>query len=192
MARKSSSPDAELSVPVELIERRIYLVRGHKVMLDADLAELYGVLTKNLNKAVQRNRKRFPSDFMFQLTAEEAETLRFQIGTSKTSGQGGRRYLPYAFTEHGVAMLSAVLHSEQAVQISIAIVRAFVKLREWIVSHTDLALRMEELERAQTEQANHIAAIYQVLDQMAEPAEIPPGRRIGFVTGGKDEGYVSY
>ena len=192
MARKNSLPAAELSVPVELIERRIYLVRGHKVMLDADLAELYQIETFNLNKAVRRNLDRFPSDFMFQLTAEEAEALRFQTGISKPGGRGGRRYLPYAFTDHGVAMLSAVLHSERAVQISIAIVRAFVNLREWIVSHTDLAHRMEELERAQTEQANHIAAIYQVLDQMAEPAEVPPGRRIGFVTDGEDQTRVSY
>jgi hypothetical protein len=119
---------------------------------------------------------------MFQLTTKEAETLRFQTGTSKAGGRGGRRYLPYAFTEHGVAMLSAVLRSDRAVQISIAIGRAFVNRRELIVSHTALANRMEELERVQKEHTDHIAAIYQVLDQMAETAEVPPGPRIGFVT----------
>ena len=110
MPKKPIAPVASLQVPAPFIERHIYLIRGQKVMLDSDLAELYQVLTKNLNKAVSRNAGRFPEDFMFQLTEEEAKSLRFQIGTSKT-GRGGRRYRPYAFTEHGVAMLSSVLRA---------------------------------------------------------------------------------
>src|SRR5206468_2837421 len=112
---EKSSP-AQLSVSVEFIERRIYVIRGQKVMLDSDLAEIYQVPTRALNQAVRRNTSRFPADFMFQLTAEEADSLRSQIVTSNES-RGGRRYLPYAFTEHGVAMLSAVLNSDRAVQM---------------------------------------------------------------------------
>jgi phage regulator Rha-like protein len=173
---------AVLSVPAELIERNIYLVRGYKIMLDSDLAVLYQIETFNLNKAVKRNVGRFPADFMFQLTREEHRTLTFQFGMSKPQGRGGRRTLPYAFTEHGVALLSSVLNSERAVQVNIAIVRAFVKLREWIVTHKELALKMDELERTQKEQAVHIGNIYEVLEQLTSPAEVPPARRIGFVT----------
>src|SRR4030067_2106760 len=114
-------------LPVEVIERKILLIRGQKVMLDSDLAELYGVETSNLNKAVKRNIDRFPEDFMLQLTKEVAASLRFQIGMSKTEGRGGRRYLPYAFTEQGVAMLSSVLNSKRAVQLHFAIMPVFVK-----------------------------------------------------------------
>jgi hypothetical protein len=125
---KRSLPSAAggLSVSVELIERRIYVIRGQKVMFDSDLAELYQVTTGNLNLAVRRNAGRFPEDFMFQLTQEEFQNLRLQYASS-SFGYGGRRYLPYAFTEHGVAMLSSVLNSERAVQMNILIVRAFVK-----------------------------------------------------------------
>ena len=133
-------------VPVERIEHAIVLIRGQKVMLDRDLATLYGVETKNLNKAVRRNFDRFPSDFMFQLTAEEAQNLRFQIGTS-SSGYGGRRYLPYVFTEQGVAMLSSVLRSKQAVQVNVAIMRAFVRLREALALHKELARKLNQLEK---------------------------------------------
>src|SRR5258707_4475281 len=133
-------------VPVERIEQAILLLRGQKVMLDRDLAALYGVETKNLNKAVRRNLDRFPSDFMFQLTTEEAQNLRFQIGTS-SSGYGGRRYLPYVFTEQGVAMLSSVLRSKQAGQVNVAIMRAFVRLRETLALHKDLARKLTELEQ---------------------------------------------
>ena len=126
---KSLSP-----VSVELIERRIYLIRGHKVMIDVDLAELYDVPTKRLNEQVRRNRKRFPKDFMFRLTKTEAEVLRSQFATSKT-GRGGRRYLPYAFTEQGVAMLSRVLNSERAIEVNITVMPAFVKLRQMPPPH---------------------------------------------------------
>jgi len=130
-----------IAIPSELIEKRIYLVRGQKVMLDSDLAELYGVTTGNLNLAVRRNKSRFPKDFMFQLTAEEAKSLLLQ--TARSKGRGGRRTPPSVFTEQGVAMLSSVLRSEQAVQVNIAIMRAFVRLRELLVIHKDLANKIE-------------------------------------------------
>jgi len=145
------------------------------------LAELYEVETKAVNSAVKRNADRFPEDFMFRLTPEEAESLRCHIGTSN-EGRGGRRYLPYSFTEHGVAMLSSVLRSQRAVQINIVIVRAFIKLRELVATHKELAHKMEELERNQREQSAHIAAIYEMVEQLTASADVPPGRRIGFVT----------
>src|ERR1035441_3147216 len=143
MPKKISSPADQLPVPVELVERRIYLIRGQKVMLDSDLAELYQVTTGNLNLAVRRNSKRFPEDFMFQLTKEEADTLLLQIARAKT-GRGGRQTSPYAFTELGVAMLSSVLNSERAVQMNIIIMRAFVRMRELLASHKDLAEKVEK------------------------------------------------
>src|SRR5262249_39060818 len=156
MPRKTpSSLVGSLPVPAELIEKRIYVIRGQKVMLDSDLAELYQVLTKNLNKAVQRNRDRFPPDFMFQLTKEEYENLRLQIGTSSLS-YGGRRYLPYVFTEQGVAMLSSVLNSPRAVHVNILIIRVFVRLRELLASHSDLA---EKIQQLQAGQKNHAVLI---------------------------------
>src|SRR5258708_27811391 len=133
MPKQQPSVADQLPIPVELIARRIYRIRDEKVMLDSDLAELYQVLTKNLNLAVRRNRERFPADFMFQLTKEETESLRLQIATSNV-GRGGRRYQPYAFTEHGVAMLSSVLRSDRAVQMNILIVRAFIKIRELLAT----------------------------------------------------------
>lgn len=128
------------------IENMIYVIRGQKVMLDSDLAELYAVLTKNLNKAVQRNIERFPRDFMFQLTSEEAESLRFQFGTSKP-GRGGRRYLPYVFTEGGVAMLSSVLTSDEAARVNISIIRTFIKLRSFLAMENSLSERVTKLEK---------------------------------------------
>ena len=128
-------------VPVEFIERKIYLIRGCKVMLDSDLAELYQVPTQRLNEAVRRNHGRFPADFMFQPSADELENWRSQIATSNV-GRGGRRYTPYAFTEHGVAMLSSVLSSDRAVELNILIIRAFVRLREYPATHQDLARKL--------------------------------------------------
>ena len=163
--------------PVALIERRIYLIRGERVMFDGDLAELYGVPTKRLNEAVKRNRERFPEDFMFQLNGEEFDTLRSQIATSSSSG--GRRYLPYAFTEHGVAMLSSVLRGKRAVQMNILIVRAFVKMRELLVSHKDLAARVEKLEANQQEHGSVISLLADEIDEMKRLPD-PPKRRFGF------------
>ncbi len=129
--------------PVALIESRIYLIRGQKVLLDADLATLYQVETKALNRAVKRNRDRFPEDFMFQLTRQETtELLRYQIGTSN-EGRGGRRYRPYVFTEQGIAMLSGVLTSSRAIEVNIAIMRTFVRLRQLLATHEELARRLE-------------------------------------------------
>ncbi len=132
-------------VSLSKIENMIYVIRGQKVMVDSDLAQLYGVLTKNLNKAVGRNKDRFPGDFMFQLTEEEAESLRFQIGTSKV-GRGGRRYLPYVFTEGGVAMLSSVLTSNEAARVNISIIRTFIRLRSFLAMENSLPEKMNKLE----------------------------------------------
>ena len=147
-------------------------------MLDADLAELYQALTKNLNLAVRRNADRFPPDFMFQLTKEETEALRLQFATSN-AGRGGRRYLPYAFTEHGVAMLSSVLSSKRAIQMNIVIIRAFIKLREVVNSSKDLRRRLEQVE---AKLQRHGAAIGVLADEIKKLKQPPvsPKRRIGF------------
>ncbi len=177
--------DSQAIVPIERIEKQIYLFRGKKVMIDSDLAELYGVETKALNRAVKRNIDRFPRDFMFQLGKEEAETLlRFQIGTSNLKsqtvtskdGRGGRRYLPYTFTEQGVAMLSSVLRSERAIQVNIQIMRTFAKLRQMIISHKELARKLEKLERKYD--AKFRLVFDAIRELMAPPAE--PTRKIGF------------
>ena len=162
---------------VARVERRILHIRGHKVMLDADLAELYGVPTKRLNEAVRRNAARFPEDFMFRLTAEEAENLRSQIATS--SLWGGRRYLPVAFTEQGVAMLSSVLNSEQAIQVNVTIMRAFVRIREILSSHKDLALKLVALEQKHATHDAQIKAIFDAIRALMEPPK-KARRRIGF------------
>ena len=133
--------------PVKRIESLILNLRGQKVILDADLAQLYGVPTRVFNQAVKRNAARFPADFMFRLTEREAGALIFQNGISKNSGRGGSRHLPYAFTEQGVAMLSSVLSSERAIEVNILIMRAFVRLRSLIASHKDLAQKLEEMEK---------------------------------------------
>ena len=149
-------------------------------MLDADLAELYEVATKVLNRAVNRHLDRFPSDFMFQVTAEEAETLRCQFGTSN-SGRGGRRYLPFVFTEQGVAMLSSVLNSKRAAQVNVMIMRAFVRLRELMITHKDLAVRLDALEQKYDQ---HFAVVFRAIRQLLEP-EPKPKRHIGFAAGSK-------
>ncbi len=136
----------ESLIPIERIEQKIYVVRGERVMLDSDLADVYGVTTFNFNKAVKRNIKRFPEDFMFQLTKEEHESLTFQIGISN-KGRGGRRYLPYVFTEHGALMAANVLSSDRAVEASVQVIRAFVKLRQMLASNAELAKKVEALEQ---------------------------------------------
>ena len=134
-------------IPSTAIGQRIYFVQKTRIMLDADLAQLYGVTTKNLNKAVRRNATRFPADFMFQVKPREMQFLRFQSGTSRRTNHGGRRYQPYAFTEHGVAMLSSVLRSDRAVQVNIAIMRAFLQLRAMLATHQDLRRKINEMEK---------------------------------------------
>ena len=163
-------------VPIEVIEKKILLIRGHKVMLDSDLAVLYGVTTKRLNEQVRRNLRRFPSDFMFQLTAEEIESLRSQFATLKTGRGRHRKYLPYVFTEQGVAMLSSVLNSEKAIEVNILIMRAFVKLREMLATHKDLAKKMEEMEKKYDEQ---FKVVFEAIYELMKPPE-PSRRRIGF------------
>jgi hypothetical protein len=158
----------------EDISRRIHIIRGHCVMLDADLAKLYGVSTKRLNEAIRRNAARFPEDFMFQMNEEEADNLRSQFATSKS--WGGRRYLPYVFTEQGVAMLSSVLNSEQAIQVNIAIMRAFVRMRQLLVSHEELARTVDALEKKYDAQ---FRVVFDAIRALMEPTK-PPRRRIGF------------
>ncbi len=164
-------------IAAEIIERKIYLIRGQKVMLDRDLAGLYAVETFNLNKAVKRNIDRFPSDFMFQLTKDEVESLTFHFGMSKRDGRGGHRYLPYVFTEQGIAMLSSVLKSKRAVQVNITIMRAFVKLREMIATHKDLAKKLEELEKKYDAQ---FRVVFDAIRELMVPPE-EDKRKIGFL-----------
>jgi hypothetical protein len=163
---------------VERITKTILFLRGEKVLLDEDLAILYGVETRNLVQAVKRNLERFPEDFMFQLTPAEWEALRSQTGISK-EGRGGRRYPPYAFTEQGVAMLSSVLRSDQAVHVNIEIMRAFVRLREILSTHADLAKKLENLERKYDSQ---FKAVFDAIRQLMAPP-VPKKRPIGFHKG---------
>ena len=174
-----------MTVPVEIVKGKIYLIRGQKVLLDVDLAELYGVETSNLNKAVKRNSDRFPQDFMFQLTPEEAGGLRFQSGISKPEGRGGRRYLPYVFTEQGVAMLSSVLKSDRAVQVNIAIMRAFVLMRELATSNRELAGKFDELERRVGKHDDAIRALFDAIGELMTPV-MPKRRKIGFGQKGEE------
>jgi hypothetical protein len=163
---------------LERIESPILLIRGHKVMLDSDLAELYGVTTKRMNEQVKRNRERFPADFMSQLTSGEATNLRSQIATSK-QGRGGRRYRPYAFTEHGAIMAASVLNSHRAIDVSTYVVRAFVKLREMLRTHKDLALKLAELEKRIEGHDEEIIVLFEAIRQLMEPPE-KTSKRIGF------------
>jgi len=158
----------KLAIPDEIITSKIYLIRDRKVILDADLAELYGVATGNLNKAVKRNLARFPEDFMFQLTKEEFNNLVFQIGTSSW---GGRRIPPYAFTEQGVAMLSGVLNSERAIKVNIQIMRVFTRMREMLEIHKEILTKLEHLERKDIEQDEKIMLIFEYLRQLEKPSQ---------------------
>ena len=164
-------------ISIERIEKAILLIRGQKVMLDSDLAELYGVEAKGLNRAVKRNQERFPEDFMFQLTYQEVRTLRCQFGTSNI-GRGGRRYLPYAFTEHGAIMAANVLNSQRAIEASVYVVRAFVRLRAMIASNKELAKRLDELEKKYDSQ---FKVVFDAIRELMTPSA-PNPRRIGFRT----------
>ena len=199
MPHKKNLTSTSLSASVQLIERRIYLIRGQKVMLDFDLAELYGVPTRQLNQQVTRNKKRFPEDFMFRLTKEEEENLRLQFATSSSKqaknkafdsslrsqfvisniGRGGRRYRPCAFTEQGVAMLSSVLNSDQAIEVNIAIMRAFVRLRQMLETNEELNRKFTAVIQ---ELATHDKYFTIVFDELKKLTETPPssGRQIGF------------
>ena len=172
-----------LIASVAQIESQILLIRGQKVMLDEDLAALYEVETKELNRAVKRNIERFPDDFMFQLTADEFADLRFQFGTSSlksqidTSRWGGRRYPPYAFTEQGVSMLSSVLRSSRAIQVNIAIMRTFVQLRQMLSSNAELSRKLVALEKNYNVK---FKAIFEAIHQLMAPADPKKKRPIGF------------
>jgi hypothetical protein len=166
------------AIPNARIEQSIFLIRGQKVMLDRDLAALYGVETKVLNKAVRRNLDRFPQDFMFQLSREEAESSRFQFGTLKRGKN--LKYLPYAFTEQGVAMLSGILRSKQAVQVNVAIMRAFVRLRETLALHKELARKLADLEKRIEGNDASIRSLFEAIRQLMAPPSPPPKPEIGF------------
>ena len=166
----------------ERIESKIYFVRGQKVMIDRDLAELYGVTTGNLNKAVDRNLDRFPDDFMFQLTKAEFKNLIFQFGTSSW---GGTRKLSRAFTEQGVAMLSSVLHSKRAVQVNIQIMRTFTKLRALLSTHKDLQRKIEEMEKKYDQQ---FQIVFEAIKQLLE-TDAKPRKQIGFIIKEKQKSY---
>lgn len=184
MPKKKSAVALAASISPSTIESRIHLIRGFRVMLDSDLAELYGVATGNLNRAVSRNSARFPVDFSFVLTRPEQENLIFQIGIS--SLHGGRRAPTRVFTEQGVAMLSSVLRSRRAAAVNVAIMRAFVHLRELLASHKDLARRIDELE--QRYDGNFAAVFDAIRGLMSPPAEQERRARIGFITDPKTPG----
>jgi len=170
-------PDKKSLVVVANIESKILLIRGQKVMLDADLAELYGVETRRLNEQVNRNRERFPEDFMFQLTAEEFANLKSQFATSSW---GGRRKLPYAFTEHGSIMAASVLNSPRAIEISVHVVRAFVRMRELVAGNKELAQKLNLLERKVGAHDKAIAEIINAIRQLMAPEAPKKKRPIGF------------
>jgi hypothetical protein len=175
---------SESNVSIEIIERRIFLVRGRKVMLDFHLAELYKVTTGNLNLAVRRNKNRFPQDFMFQLKKEETNSLLLQIAIAKT-GRGGRQTSPYVFTEQGVAMLSSVLRSERAIQVNIAIMRAFVKLRELFAGNRRLAEKLREMEKKYDAQFKEV---FEVIEAMLPKPELENKLPFGFGAPKKGKG----
>ena len=174
-----------ISVPMERITNKIHLIRGQKVMLDRDLAELYDAETRTLVQAAKRNKQRFPSDFMFQLSKDEFDSLRSQIVISKK--RGGRRYPPYAFTEQGVAMLSSVLNSDRAIQVNIQIMRAFTKLREMLSTHEDLKKKIEAMEKKYDQQ---FQVIFEAIKQLLE-TEAKPKKKIGFTIKEKQKAYAN-
>lgn len=183
--RSSRAVAEENLVPVKRVEHAIIVLRGRRVILDSDLAALYDVTVSRFNEAVKRNAKRFPADFAFQLTREEYETLRSQIAISKTERRGGRRYLPYVFTEHGAVMAASVLNSPKAVEMSVEVVRAFVRLRQILASNRQLAARVDVLEQKNEAHSKNIVTLFDaVRGLMAVPEK--PKRQIGFKT--KDKG----
>jgi len=174
MAKKETS----LVVPDEILMNKIYFIRGHKVMIDSDLAELYHVETKQLKRQVNRNIDRFPKDFMFELTKSEFDNLRSQIGSSNW---GGTRYLPMVFTEQGVAMLSSVLSSKQAIQVNIRIMRVFTQVRKMLLDNTELRLAIEEIRKKTDNNSKNIEVVFQYLDELLEKKENPePRKAIGY------------
>ena len=181
-------PTARDLIPIEAIERQIFVLRGHRVMLDRDLAELYGVELKRLNEQVKRNRERFPDDFMFRLTLEEGKAVtlsRSQIATLKRGEN--IKYQPYAFTEHGAVMLANVLRSPIAVRTSIQVVRAFVNLRRMLATHEDLARKIDAIERRVGKHDVELQDVLRILRKLLEPPPVPPKRPIGFRPPGNEK-----
>ncbi|MSR78178.1 MAG: ORF6N domain-containing protein [Candidatus Omnitrophica bacterium] len=176
MSKISGKLKLQGTLESDVLEQKIYWIRGKKVMLDSDLASLYGVATKQLNRQVKRNVGRFPEDFMFQITQDEF--LRCQIGTFGSSQKGSRKYLPYVFTEHGILMLSSVLNSERAIQVNIQIMRTFSKIRQMLDAHKELRQKIEEMEQKYDSQ---FKVVFDALRQLLEPPE-KTKRRIGFHT----------
>jgi phage regulator Rha-like protein len=166
-------------IPEETVERAILVVRGHKVILDSDLAELYGVTVKRLNEQVKRNGSRFPQDFLFRLTADEWRSLRSQFATLEHGTGQHRKYLPFAFTEHGALMAASVLSSQRAVEMSILVVRAFVKLRSILAAHRELASKLDELERRLSTHDRQLVSLFDALRRLTAPGD-RAGRPIGF------------
>ena len=174
-----------LQIPDEIVMNKIYVIRNQKAMLDRDLAELYGVETKQLKRQVNRNAIRFPEDFMFELTETEFESLRCQIGTSKI-GRGGVRYTPMVFTEQGVAMLSSVLNSEKAISVNIQIIRIFTRIRQMLSDNTELRLGIEELRKKTDNNTKNIEVVFQYLDELLDKKENEkPRTQIGYKVSGK-------
>ncbi|SRR5258708_23814273 len=170
---------ASTVITIDQVERRIYLIRGHKVMLDSALAELYGVTTKVFNQAVGRNLERFPPDFRFQLNGEEFANLRSQIVTSSSKNYGGRRYMPYVFTEQGVAMLSSVLNSDRAVQVNIAIMRAFVNMRRLVATNDGVNKKLTAIEKKLGDHDGHFKQVFAAIRAMMAPGRSP--KQIGYI-----------
>ena len=179
----SSAMSAEDLVPVERIEQAILLIRGQKVMLDTDLAKLYGVPIRRLNEQVKRNAERFPEDFAFQLTAEEADFLRSQSAILKRGRGQHRKYLPYVFTEYGALMAAIILRSKQAVRMSVYVIRAFVRLREALAANAAILKRLAEIDRSLLQHDAALRDIYRKLLPLLQPPPDPPKRRIGFRSG---------
>ena len=169
----------KVDVSVSIIENKIYMIRGRKVMIDFDLALLYGAETRTMIQAVKRNLRRFPSDFMFQLSLEEYESLTSQIVMSN-KGRGGRRHLSFVFTEQGVAMLSSVLNSNRAIDVNIQIMRVFTKLREMMLSHKDLTRKIEDLERNVGDHDKKIVLIFEAIKRLVAEKEAPPKPKLPF------------
>jgi phage regulator Rha-like protein len=175
-------------IPVKSIVNKIVLLRGEKVLLDSDLAELYDVETKQLKRAVRRHLNRFPEDFMFQLSKEDFQNLRSHFGTSSW---GGTRYMPMAFTEQGVAMLSSVLNSARAIEVNIAIMRAFVKLRETLATHKKLSRKLSDLEQKLGDHDEQIQAIFEAIRQLMLPPDEKGKKKIGFIVKEKQKNLVN-
>jgi len=172
-------------IPDELLTNKIYLIRGQKVMLDYDLAALYGVETKTLKQAVKRNVARFPDDFVFEMTRKEQVLFKSQIKETTNDNHGGARYLNFCFTEPGIAMLSSVLKSERAIQVNIQIIRIFIKIRHLLADHTEIRLEIEKIKKELSNQGKNMEVIFQYLDELSDKVDQPkqettPRTRIGF------------